>query len=247
MRITFMEKKQLIIASVIFSMAMIIGVIILSVTWHENYKMNQTISVTGSAKEVITSDLGYLRGTIKARGQTAIEAYESLQRQKPILLNYLKNKGFPADSVKFFTVNSYNREQMDEKGRPTGKILAYYYNQRIEIKSKNVALIQKMSLDISSLIKKGVDFDVEPPQYFYTNLANLKIDIQAEAAKDAMKRARRIASSTGRKLGPLTGARMGVLQITPVNSTQVSNYGIHDVTTIEKEITGVVSATFMIE
>lgn len=40
---------------------------------------------------------------------------------------------------------------------------------------------------------------------------------------------------------------MGILQITPVNSTRVSNYGIHDVTTIKKEITGVVSATFMIE
>ncbi|HKI47321.1 MAG TPA: SIMPL domain-containing protein [Balneolales bacterium] len=242
-----MEKKQLIAASSIFSAAVIIGVIILSVTWHDNYKMNQTISVTGSAKEIITSDLGYLRGTIKSTGQTAIEAYENLQRQKPVLLNYLKEQGFPKDSVRFFTVNSYNREQLDEKGRPTGKILAYYYNQRIEIKSKNVELIRKISIDISSLIKKGVDFDVEPPQYFYTNLAGLKIDIQAEAAKDAMQRAQRIAKSTGRILGPLTGARMGVLQITPVNSTQVSNYGIHNVTTIKKEITGVVSATFMIE
>jgi len=242
-----MERKQLIIASTIFSVAVIIGMIILSVTWHNNYKMNQTISVTGSAKEVITSDLGYLRGTIKTSGQTAAEAYQKLQDQKPILLSYLKEKGFPTDSVRFFTVNSYSREQLDEKGRPTGKILAYYYSQRIEIKSRDVNLIQKISLDISSLITKGVSFDVEPPQYFYTDLAGLKVDIQAQAAKDAMDRAQRIAKSTGRTLGPLTGARMGVLQITPVNSTRVSNYGIHDVTTIKKEITGVVSATFMIK
>jgi hypothetical protein len=62
-----------------------------------------------------------------------------------------------------------------------------------------------------------------------------------------MVRAEKIASSTGRKLGPMTNARMGVLQITPKLSNQVSNYGINDLSSIDKTITAVVNASFVIE
>jgi uncharacterized protein len=37
-----------------------------------------------------------------------------------------------------------------------------------------------------------------------------------------------------------------VLQITPKNSNQVSDYGMNDVSSIEKEITAVVNASFQI-
>jgi hypothetical protein len=40
---------------------------------------------------------------------------------------------------------------------------------------------------------------------------------------------------------------MGVLQITPKNSNVISDYGMNDVTSIEKEITAVVSASFEIK
>ena len=67
------------------------------------------------------------------------------------------------------------------------------------------------------------------------------------AEKDAMVRAERIAAATGRKLGPLSNARMGVLQITPKNSNTVSDYGVNDATSVEKEITAVVNASFQIK
>jgi len=88
---------------------------------------------------------------------------------------------------------------------------------------------------------------VEQPEYHYTKLAELKIDIQADAAKDAMVRDDKIAKATGRSLGPMRDARMGVIQITPKLSNQVSDYGINDLSSIEKEITEVVNASFEIE
>jgi hypothetical protein len=75
----------------------------------------------------------------------------------------------------------------------------------------------------------------------------VKIEIQAEAAKDAMNRASRIALSTGRELDPMRSARMGVIQITPRLSNQISDYGVNDLSSIEKEITAVVTASFEIE
>ena len=74
----------------------------------------------------------------------------------------------------------------------------------------------------------------------------MKIEIQAEAAKDALVRADRIADATDRSLGALRSARMGVLQITAKNSNEVSDYGMNDVSSIDKVITAVVSASFQI-
>lgn len=67
------------------------------------------------------------------------------------------------------------------------------------------------------------------------------------ATENAQLRARQLAESTGRRIGAPTSARVGVFQIRPRNSQEVSDYGVNDVTSIEKEIVCTVQATFLIE
>lgn len=241
------NRDNFLIPSIIISAAIIICSIIIAVTWKSNYTSNQTINVTGSAKRDITSDLGVLRGTITAQAPTAESAYRELLRMKPILVSYLSSKGFPENKIEFYTINSYPVYEIGANGYQTGTIKAYNYNQRIEIQSEDVNRIKDISLDIPSLIERGVNFNVEQPEYHYTKLAELKIDVQADAAKDAMVRAEKIAKATGRSLGTMRDARMGVIQITPKLSNQVSDYGINDLSSIEKEITAVVNASFEIK
>ena len=241
------DKNNLLLPAGLISAAFIICAIILAVTWKSNYTSNQTINVTGSAKKNITSDLGVLRGTITAQAPTAEAAYKELLRMKPLLVSYLSSKGFPQDKIDFYTINSYPVYEIGANGYQTGVIRAYNYSQRIEIQSTDVDKIKEISLDIPSVIEKGVNFNVEQPEYHYTKLADLKIDVQADAAKDAMIRAKKIAEATGRSLGPMRDARMGVIQITPKLSNRVSDYGINDLSSIEKEITAVVNASFEIE
>ncbi|HSD64272.1 MAG TPA: SIMPL domain-containing protein [Ignavibacteriaceae bacterium] len=241
------NKNNFLLPASITSAAIIICAIILAATWKSNYRSNQTINITGSAEREITSDLGVLRGTISSQEPTADAAYRELSRMKPILISYLSSKGFPEDKIDFYTINSYPVYQIGAGGYQTGVIIAYNYSQRIEIESNDVNKIKEISLDIPSLIEKGVNFNVEQPEYHYTKLAALKIDIQADAAKDAMIRAEKIAKSTGRSLGSIRDARMGVIQITPKLSNQVSDYGINDLSSIDKKITAVVNASFEIE
>ncbi|MGE5457399.1 MAG: SIMPL domain-containing protein, partial [Methanococcaceae archaeon] len=151
------------------------------------------------------------------------------------------------DKIEFFPINSMPVHETAPNGMQSNKIIGYVYSQRIEISSTDVEKIKSISLDISSLVNEGVNFMVEMPEYHYTKLADLKVQIQAEAARDAMNRGARIAASAGRKLGPLRTARMGILQITPKFSNMISDYGVNDLSSIEKEITAVVSASFEIE
>jgi hypothetical protein len=243
-----MEKKNsLFLPAVIIGVSFIIGVVFFTNSWKSNQRANQTINVTGSAKKEIVSDLGFLRGTISVRSQTSESAFAELNRQKPILVSYLEKKGFPKDKIEFNTINNYPVYEMSEQGYQTGRVIGYIYSQRIEIQSSDVNKIKELSLDITSLIERGVSFNVEQPEYHYTKMADLKIEIQAAAARDAMIRAQKIAEATDRDLGPMRSARMGVLQITPKFSNAISDYGINDLSSIEKEIIGVVNASFEIE
>jgi len=241
------SNRTILYAAAIVSLAIIVCTLIFTQTWSGNYRMNQTISVTGSATKNFQSDLGYLRATIQTRAATAREAFSILESQKPALIKFFQERGFEKDSLHFFPANNYSQEEFDQNGRPTGQILSWNYSQRVEVHSPDVQLIQNMSLEISTLVNKGINVMVEQPEYYFSGLDTLKVQIQADAARNAMERAQFIADATGKALGNMTGARMGVLQITPVNSNQVSNYGINDVSSIEKEITGVVTATFLIQ
>lgn len=234
-------------AAAIMAGALIVAVIIFSYTWHSNYQLDQTISVTGSATDTFISNIGYLRASIEASGPTAQQAYENLEQQKPAVLTFFLENGFQRDDIEFKTSNSYSREAFDENGRPTGRILSWTYTQQVEVKSDDVQKIKELSLEMGSLVQQGVNVSVQSPEYYYSNLDSLKIDIQSKAAQNAMIRAQKISEATDQELGNMTSARMGVLQITPINSTQVSSMGINDASSIEKEITGVVSATFQIQ
>ncbi len=241
------NKNNNIVPFGILGGSFLLGVIIFVLTWKSNYNSNQVINVTGSAKREIISDLGVIKGTVSVEGTTAEGAYKDLKRQMPLLIDYLASKGFPEDKIDLQTIHSYPLYQMGTNGYSTNIIRAYNYSQRFQFNSTDVQKIKEVSLDLPSVVERGVNLQLDMPEYHYTKIADLKIEIQAEAAKDAKNRAEKIAQATGREIGTLRDARMGVIQITPRLSNQVSDYGINDLSSIDKEITAVVNASFVIK
>ena len=241
------NKNNNIVPFAILGGSFLLGVIIFVLTWKSNYNSNQVINVTGSAKREIVSDLGVIKGTVSVESTTAEGAYKELKRQMPLLIDYLASKGFPKDKIDLQTIHSYPLYQMGTNGYSTNIIRAYNYSQRFQFNSTDVQKIKEVSLDLPSVVERGVNLQLDMPEYHYTKIADLKIEIQAEAAKDAKNRAEKIAQATGREIGTLRDARMGVIQITPRLSNQVSDYGINDLSSIDKEITAVVNASFVIK
>jgi uncharacterized protein len=56
-----------------------------------------------------------------------------------------------------------------------------------------------------------------------------------------------IASGLGADLGAVRKVDLGVYQIVPRNSTEVSDYGINDTGSREKEVVSVVTVTFAVD
>ncbi len=241
------EKNPLIISASIIAAGFIIVGIIMNSAWRNHTSSNETITVTGSAKRDIISDFAILRGTINSTSSGAADAFRKLEAQKPALYDYLAKQGFPKDKVVLNAVVSNSVYELTPSGAMTNNVVGYNYSQRFEIQSEDCQKIKNISLDISSIVEKGVNFTVDQPEYYFTKIAKLKIEIQAEAAKDAYIRATKIAEASNSKIGVLRNARMGVLQITPKNSNAISDSGINDVSSVEKEITAVVNASFEIK
>jgi hypothetical protein len=101
----------------------------------------------------------------------------------------------------------------------------YSLTQTLQIESKDVALIEQVSREITELLNKGVQFTSTPPRYYYTQLADLKIKMIAQATEDAHIRAEKIAENAGGNLGDLISAQMGVFQITGQHSDEEYSWG----------------------
>lgn len=238
-------KNRFILPAIIIGVSAIIVAFVLA-KGLKNIKSDQTINVTGSAKQLIISDLGILKGYFNIEAPTAQEAYKELSRQRPFVVDFLKSKGFKDTDIDVKTINVYPQYNYGNNGQQLG-VRAFTINQSVEVSSKDVEKIKDVSIAIASLFAQGLSFNVNAPEYYYTKLSDVKVDIQAAAAKDAMIRGEKVAEATNRSLGTLTNARMGVLQITPENSNMTSDYGINDVSSIRKEITAVVNANFEIQ
>src|SRR5262249_53542070 len=113
--------------------------------------------------------------------------------------------------------------------------------------SVDIDRIAAVASKVTALMKDGVMLESQEPSYIYTKLADLKIEMLADATKDAKARAQQIASNSGARLGSIREARMGVMQINPSHSNSTSGEGNNDTTSLEKEITAIVSARFQLD
>ncbi|NQW36284.1 MAG: SIMPL domain-containing protein [Flavobacteriales bacterium] len=83
----------------------------------------------------------------------------------------------------------------------------------------------KLSREVTELLNKGINFYSFAPRYYYTKLADLKIEMISKATEDAHLRAEKIALNSGGILGHLKSAKMGIFQITGQNSKEDYSWG----------------------
>ena len=93
------------------------------------------------------------------------------------------------------------------------------------ISSHILAEIEKISRLVTDVLNNGVQFYSFSPRYYFTELANLKLDLISKATEDARLRAEKIVDKSGASLGDLLNADMGILQIVGQNSDESYSWG----------------------
>lgn len=240
------KKWMYIGVATILALGLIISSLIFSNGFVRLKMAGNTIVVTGSAKEQIKSDLAVWNGTFSTQSPQLNTAFNQIKNEQSKVKDYLKGQGIKEKDIVFSSINTEVRYVTLPNGQSTTQVEGYRLFQNVEIRSKDVDKITELSRQTTDLINQGVEFQSNPPQYFYTKIADMKVKMLSLATKDAKIRAEQIAKNANSRVGALRAARMGVFQITPLYSNEVSDYGVNDTSSLDKEITAVMNCEFEI-
>lgn len=206
---------------------------------------SQVINVTGSARKTVRSDLVVWRASFSVDAPTLLVAQQKLQADFARITAFLQTRGLTEFAALPVQIHDLIAQQRNKEDDTTSTVrLGYRLSQTIEVRSTDVDHVPKLASDSGELLQQDIAFVSQGFEFIYTKAGDAKVEMMAEATKDARARAEQIASQGGRKIKELRSARMGVVQINPLYSTATSWEGNNDTTALEKTITATIGATF---
>ena len=206
---------------------------------HFKSDSSHLITATGSASVDFQSDTIIWRGYFSAVADTSKDAYIKIKDDAKRVRKYLTSNGISENEIVFNSVDigrTY-RQLYDVNGNNVGSEPdGYELSQKVTITSSNLDTVERISRDISSLLDQGVEFTSDSPEYYYSDLDALKLDLISKASANAKNRIDIIAKNTGASVGKLKNSSLGVFQITAKNSgtSDYSYEGSFDTTSREK-------------
>ncbi len=217
--------------------------------FEQNDRREKQLQVTGSARKRIHSDLAVWRIRISADAKELAEAYKKLKDGDEKVHEFLTKHAFTPAEIAAQAVQTETIYKVEWKGKDnaakheTHDVESYNLSRYYTITTARVDAVASPAAAVTELIEEGVKIVSDAPNFYYSKIADLKVEMIGEASRDARARADQLVLNAGCTIAEVRHARMGVLQITQPNSTDVSDSGIYDTSTIEKDVTSVVSLT----
>ena len=238
-------------------MAAVLATYTVTATW-ERVKLRppeRSLRVTGSAKKRIVSDLIEWTCFVEARDPTdRTAAYKTLHGHVALVLEFLQKQGIKSDEIRPSSASVEELKEVEHVVEHVGKtenrverqiFKGYRTYQSVTVRSKDLARVERASREVTQLLERGVSISSGAPSYYYTKLGEMKLEMLAEAAKNARTRADNILTSAGgASIRQLRSADMGIINVNPANSTETSAQGNNDTESLEKDIITIVHVTY---
>jgi len=238
---------QLFWGMVALGLGLVLAALIGSATLKSVKRSGDQIEVTGSFKKQVRSDYAVWKSAIAIQGPDLQGATAEVSADAQRVRAFLRANGIADSAVSIKPLETEALYRTAENGANTSELLGYKVTQRIEVRSADVARITQLSQRANELIAQNVPLSTSSVDYLYTQLEKVRGEMLADATRDAYRRAEAIAKAAGASVGGVRSARMGVFQVTPRNSTEVSDYGMNDTSSLDKDVTAVVRVTFAVD
>lgn len=234
------------------SLAIVVAAWIPASAWErvKTKPKERVIQMTGSAKRRITSDQIGWTAVVDTRNADRVAAYRTLHEHVEKTVAYLVAQGIPKEEIRVQSASLSEQTKTEYVGTGEERIErnvsdGFVAVQEIVVRSADVPAVERVSREVTQLLESGISVSSGSPEYFYTKLGELKIEMLAEASGDARMRADKVLESAGGgTIARLRSADMGVINVNPPNSTSTSWDGNNDTTSYEKDIITIVHASF---
>ncbi len=235
-----MEKSnKILILGLILGLSLIITGAIIANTFLSVKRLDNVITVSGSAKQTVTADsarwtANFSRISLKDQLPSG---YAQMKADEKTINDFFTAQGFKQVNISPVFLNEiYNNDQNAPK--------QYNLVQNIEVKSNDVAKMKELAKNSDQIASKGIIFSPNPVEYYYSKLPDLRVSLLPAAITDAKNRATIIAQSSGKSVDAIKSVSMGVVQVMTVGSVDVSDYGAYDTSTIDKDVMITVKTVF---
>lgn len=220
------EKKNSWLSALIIGLSVVISCLAIAYGLaHFRSESTHVITATGSASVDFDADIIIWRGSFSSVAYTSEAAYDKIKTDANIVKTYLLDNGVTEDEVVFDSVDigrTY-RDIYDVNGNYAGSEPdGYSLSQSVTITSNNMDTVERISREISTLLDKGVELSSNSPEYYYSDLDALKLDLIDKASINAKERIDIVAKNSGASIGKLKNSSLGVFQITAKNTGTAS-------------------------
>ncbi len=223
--------------------SLIIAFFIFGIFFYNARVTDNTINVVGAATKRFDSDIVKWRITLSrtAEEKDMSAGYRLIQADLKTLRELLNSLKIDEKDISIQPINT------EPVYSATGKTSNYNILQSLFVVTTDIAAAEGLALDPGSLLEKGVVLQNSTLEYLNSKLSDIKMELLSEATKDAHMRAKEIAKFSGATLGQVTSLKAGVFQINEPYSNEVSDYGMYNTQTKQKDITVTVRATYKLE
>lgn len=226
--------------------ALVLGLLILGIGVAGIGGGDNTLSTTGSAKTTVMSDSAkWTFSVTRTVTESAIQSgYSQLAGDMAKVMSFLSSAG--VEDAEIETTPVLTEEIWNYGNEGANLPRRFTLRQNVTVSSADVAKITALSKNTAALAESGVFFTNQFPEYYISNLAELRVTLLGAALQDAKARANEIAKGAGNRVGKLKSASSGVVQVLAPNSLEISDYGAYNTQTPEKDVQVTVRATFKV-
>jgi hypothetical protein len=244
----WVNHNQLVVLSVVLAISVLLSAGVLSGSLVKMKQLEQSqLSVTGFSQQEVVADQVEWRLQVTEVASTRQEAMKLLTKHFGVVKDFVLRADIPEDAVDEDALVANTKYAKNSQGYETNQIEGYEISKTLLVQTDRVSAVAELVKSVGRLIGEGIPVQAQSPAYFYKNLDSLKLELIGKATKNAKERAEAMAKNThNSSVGPMVKASSGVFQITPLYSTEVSDYGTYDTSTIEKKVTSVVNVTFSV-
>lgn len=241
-------KNITLFIAIVIALAVIISAWFVGNAYKYKYKSVQAITATGNAIKDFESDIVKWRANYSRKAVDLAQASQQLKSDQASVRAFLIEKGVDEKEIVFEAVNISKdfAYRTDQNGYSSNVFTGYVLSQYVTIDSRNLDIVETVSREISSLISQGIELSSSSPNYYYSQLEDLKLELISQASENARQRAENIADKAKSGLGKLLKADLGVFQITGRNDNEDYSYGGAFNTTARNKTANItVKLTFM--
>ncbi len=229
-------------AATVLSVGIIVVALIGAFTARDIKLASDSVEVTGSAREAVTADTARLVINLETKtgGNDQQIGYARLEEATSNIVAYLESQGFTEYETP--TITSYPNYTYPQSGEPI--FTGYNVNRQIIVRSDDVEKASVLANNIEPFTGANYNVSTQSLELTYSKLDEIRVRLLSEAIKDAKARADAIASESGRSVSVLRNASSGVVQVLPAGGIDISDYGMYDTQSVDKEVMVTVRATF---